>query len=105
MKKLLIIALLVVGCESFGVFKHEHDDVITMKQVLVEEKMYTEENNHAVTIFFDDVDEGTVVTLITTINKTTQFFKTLYYFINGEWRLLLLPILIKMLLLQWMMKI
>ena len=29
MKKLLIIALLVVGCEAFGVFKHEHDETET----------------------------------------------------------------------------
>ena len=27
LKKLLILALLVVGCQSFGVFKHEHEGV------------------------------------------------------------------------------
>ena len=27
MKKLLLLALLVVGCESFGVFEHKHETV------------------------------------------------------------------------------
>lgn len=89
MKKLLIIALLVVGCQDVGVMKHTHDDYadeVRTLQVIVEEKMYTERNNFGVTVYYDDddTDHNTVVIFASWLTNTgvwtnIESFNGVYY--------------------------